>query len=166
MSAPARSGRSARTPRYELVTIMVCIVVVPITIGVPAVAVFVPPAMAFVPAAFPRLVQIVARAVRLPAVPAVMLHGFVQSVIGFGDAALATIVTLGRGPGCTRECQHPKQCGRGQHHSGEKLLPSRLYGHVSPSSIFRPCWMGDWAPTYKTLYRRECSNSRITPIKS
>src|SRR5229473_2039479 len=97
---------------------MVVIVVVPITIGVPAVAVFVPPATAFV--------------------PAVMLHGFVQSVIGFGDAALTTIVTLGRCPGCTRECQHPKQCGRGQRHSCEKLLPSRLYDHGFSILHFSP----------------------------
>src|SRR4029077_13466710 len=108
---------------------MVVIVVIPITIGMPATAVLVPPAMSLPPAAFPRLVQIVARAVRLPAVPAVMLHGFVESVVGFGDAALALIVTLGGCPGCTRECQHRKQCSRGQHYSGEKPLPSRLYGH-------------------------------------
>jgi len=126
---PDLAGALRKTHRYELVTIMVVIVVIPITIGVPAVAVFVPPAMAFVPAAFPRLVQIVARAVRLPAVPPVVLHGFVQSVIGFGDAALAPVVTLGRCPGGTCECQHPKQCDRGQRHFGEKLLPSRFCGH-------------------------------------
>ena len=126
---PVRARALCRTPGYELVTIMVVIVVIPITIGVPAVAVLVPPAMPFVPAAFPRLVQVVARAVRLPAVPAVMLHGFVQPVIGFGNAALATIVTLGRCPGCTLERQHPKQCGRGQRQSGEKLPPSRFHGH-------------------------------------
>src|SRR6266850_3055605 len=143
--APDRAGRSAKTHRYELVTIMVVIVVVPIAIGVPATTVFIPPAMAFAPAAFPRLVQIVARAVRLPAVPTVMLDGFVESVVGFGDAALALIVTLGGCPGCTRKCQHSKQCGRSQHHSGEKLLPSRLYGHGFSILHFSPLldW-GDW----------------------
>jgi len=121
---------------------MVVIVVIPIAIGVPATAVLVPPAMSLSPAAFPRLVQIVASAVRLPAVPAVMLDGFVESVVGFGDAALALIVTLGGCPGCTRECQHPKECGRGQRHSGEKLLPSRLYGHGS--SILHVSPLLDW----------------------
>jgi len=124
------------------VAIVVVIMVIPITITVPATAVLIPPPMALPPAAFPRLVQIVARAVRLPAVPAVMLHGFVESVVGFGDAALALIVTLGRCPGRTRECQHPKQCGRSQHHSGEKLLPSRLYGHGF--SILRVSPLLDW----------------------
>ena len=85
--------------------------------------------MPFIPAAFARLVEIVSRTIGLAAAPAVMLHGFVESVVGFGDSALAPIVTLGGCPGCTRECQHPKECGRSQHHSGEKLLPSRLYGH-------------------------------------
>ena len=87
---------------------MVVIVVVPIAIGVPATTVFIPPAMAFVPAAFPRLVQIVARAVRLPAVPTVMLHGFVQFVIGFGDAALATTVVIGERARRSDERQHPQ----------------------------------------------------------
>ncbi len=85
-----------------LVAIVVVIVVIPIAIGVPATAVFIPPAMALVPATFPCLAQFEAGAVRLSAVPAVMLHGFMQFVIGFGDAALTAIVTLGRCPGCTR----------------------------------------------------------------
>jgi len=125
-----------------LVTIAVVIVVIPITSGMPATAVLVPPAMSLSPAVFPRRVQFEASAVRLPAVPAVMLDGFVESVVGFGDAALALIVTLGGCPGCTRECQHPKECGRSQHHSGEKLLPSRLYGH---GFSILPVWpLLDW----------------------
>jgi len=126
---PDRDGALRKTHCDELVAIAVVIVVIPIAIGVPATTVFIPPAMSLSPAAFPRLVQIVARAVRLPAVPAVMLHGFVESVVGFGDATLALIVTFGGCPGCTCGCDHPQQCGRSQYHSGEKLLPSRLYGH-------------------------------------
>ena len=84
---PDRDGALRKTHCDELVAIVVVIVVIPITIGMPATAILVPPAMSLSPAAFPRLVQIVARAVRLPAVPAVMLHGFVESVVGFGDAA-------------------------------------------------------------------------------
>jgi hypothetical protein len=82
----------------------VVIVIVPIAIAVPAVAIFVPPAMSFVPAAFPCLVQFVARAVRLPAFPSVVLDGFVQLVIRLGNAPLATIVVFGGCPGCSREC--------------------------------------------------------------
>jgi hypothetical protein len=95
-----------------LVAIVVVIVVIPITIGVPATSVFIPPSMVLLPASFPRLAQIEAGAVGLPAVPAMMLHGFMQSVICFGYAALATIVTLAGCPGCTGKCQQPKQGGR------------------------------------------------------
>jgi hypothetical protein len=101
-----------------LVAIMVVIVVIPITIRVPATAVFIPPSMVPLPASFPRFAQIEAGAVRLPAVPAIVLDGFMHSVIGFGYAPLATIVTFAGCPGCTRKCQQPKQCGRGQHQSG------------------------------------------------
>jgi hypothetical protein len=107
------------------VAIVVVIVIIPIAIGMPASAVFIPPAMPLSPAAFPRLAQFEAGTVRLPAVPAVMLHGFVQFAIGFVDAVLAFIVTFGKCLRCARECHHPQQCGRGQHHSTEKLLPSR-----------------------------------------
>jgi len=41
-------------------------------------AIFVPPAVPFVPAVFSRFMQFVPRMLRLPAVPAVMLDGFVQ----------------------------------------------------------------------------------------
>jgi hypothetical protein len=63
----------------------------------------------FIPAAFPRFVQFPARVVRLPAVPAVVLDGFVQFVICLGNTPLATIVVLGGCPGCSRESQHAEQ---------------------------------------------------------
>lgn len=92
---------------------MVVVVIIPITISVPTAAVFIPPPMSLSPALFPRLAQFKAGTLRLPAVPAVMLHGSVQFAIGFVDATLALIVTFG---GCLRrtcERQHPQQCGRG-----------------------------------------------------
>src|SRR6266404_9296071 len=106
---PDRDGALRKTHCDELVAIVVVIVVIPIMIGMPATAILVPPAMSLS--------------------PAVMLHGFVESVVGFGDAALALIVTFGGCRGCTCGCHHPQQCGCSQYHSGEKLLPSRLYGH-------------------------------------
>jgi hypothetical protein len=60
---------------HELVAIV--IVVIPIAVGMPAVAVFVPPTMSLIPAVFTRFMQIVTRAIGLPAFPAVMLHRFV-----------------------------------------------------------------------------------------
>ena len=90
---------------YDLVAIVV--VIVPIAVAVPAVAIFIPPAAALVPAALARFVQFVPRTVRLPAVPAVMFRGFVESVVRFGNAALATIVAFRGRPGCFGKCQHP-----------------------------------------------------------
>ncbi len=87
----------------------VVIVGIPITIVVPAVAVFVPPTMSLVPAAFPRFAQFVPRMVRLPAVPAVIFDSFVQPMIRFGDAPLATIIVVGGCPRCSREGQHSQE---------------------------------------------------------
>jgi hypothetical protein len=95
---------------HDSVAIVVVIVVIPIAIGMPPVAVFIPPAMSFVPAAFPRFMQFVARMIGLPAIPAVMLHGFMQFVIRLGDAPLALVVIFGGRSGCSRECQHANEC--------------------------------------------------------
>jgi len=122
--------------------VAIVVVVIPITVGVPATAVFIPPSMVPVPASLPRLAQFEAGAFRLPAVPAMMLDGFMQFVIGLVYAALATIVTLA---GCCRwtgECQQPEQCGRGQRQSGSGLLPSRWYGHGT--SVVCPLLDGDF----------------------
>ena len=71
-------------------------------------AVFIPPAMPLIPAAFPCFVQLPPRVIRLPAVPAVVFRGFVEFVVRLGDAALTTIVVLGRCPWCSRKRQHAK----------------------------------------------------------
>ncbi len=71
-------------------------------------AVFIPPAMPLIPAALPRFMQLPPRVIRLPAVPAVVFRGFVEFVVRLGDAALTTIVVLGRCPWCSRKRQHAK----------------------------------------------------------
>src|SRR5260370_26684482 len=63
----------------------IVIVVTPIAIAMPPVAVLVPPAMVLIPAVFSSFVQIAPRMIGLPAVPAMMLHGFMQFVIRLGD---------------------------------------------------------------------------------
>src|SRR4029077_8581756 len=90
---------------HDLVAIVVVIVVIPIAIGMPPAAVFVPPAMILIPAAFSSLMQVAPRMIGLPAIPAVMLHGFMQFVIRLGDASLALVVIFGGRSGCSRECQ-------------------------------------------------------------
>jgi len=109
----------------------IVIVVIPIAIGMPPVAVFVPPAMPLVPTAFSRFVQFVARVIRLPAVPTVMLDGLVQLMIPLGDAALATIVILGGRLGRSSECQHPQNRRRYEQGPSQKLLLSQVKRHIS-----------------------------------
>lgn len=88
---------------------MIVVVVIPIAVGMPAVAVFVPPAMSLIPAALAGFVQLVPRVVRLPAIPAVMLYGFVESVVRPIDAALASVVTFSGCPRCCCKSQHAQK---------------------------------------------------------
>src|SRR5207249_4376140 len=102
--APFRFSRA----NYRDGLVAIVSVVIPIAIGMPTMAVFIPPAMPLIPAAFPCFVQLPPRVIRLPAVPAVVFRGFVEFVVRLGDAALTTIVVLGRCPGCSRKRQHAK----------------------------------------------------------
>src|SRR5260370_37029241 len=106
-------------------------VVAPIAIGMAAAAVFVPPAVAFSPATFSRLMQFVPGVVRLSAVPAVMLDGFVASVVRLGNAALASIVFIGRCTGSSRKRQHAQECRRYEQGPSEKLFLPVMKRHIS-----------------------------------
>jgi len=89
--------------------VAIVIVVIPIAVGMPTVAVFVPPAVPLIPAAFPRLVQFVPGMIGLSAVPAMVLHGFMQSVIRLGDAALAAGILI---RACTRRAGESKEANK------------------------------------------------------
>jgi hypothetical protein len=120
----------------------VVIVVIPIAITAPAVAVFIPPAMPLIPAAFPRFVQFVPRVIRLPAVPAVVFHGFMYSVVCLGDAPLAIAVVI---RARTRRSGKNRQAGkrrRSKHGLPEELLPSRLKFHILSILPSSPSGMG------------------------
>jgi len=147
------NGRSETSPRpknhiHELVAIVV--VVIPIAFRVPAVGVFVPPTMALVPAVFPRFTQLVACTIRLLALPTVMLHGFVQSMVRLGDAALATVVVIGKRTRRSGESKQANKRRRSEHCLSEKLLPSRLTLHVLSILPYAP-WL-EWVQvlSYKT----------------
>jgi hypothetical protein len=135
-SAPTKSGRPEKKHLPDLVAIV--IVVIPIAIGMPPVAVFIPPAMVFIPAAFPRFVQFVARAVRLPAVPAVMLDGLVQFVVCLGDAPLAAVVVIRECARRSGECQHANKHRGSEHGLSEKLLLSHLNLHFLSILLYFP----------------------------
>jgi hypothetical protein len=122
--------------------VAIVVVIIPIAIGTPAMAVFVPPAVPFVPAAFPRFVQFVPRMLRLLAVPAVMLHGFVDFVVRLGDAALAITVAIRE---CTRRSgkgHQSNECHSSEHYLPEMVLPSHLKFHVLSILPYSP-WL-EW----------------------
>jgi hypothetical protein len=99
---------------------MVVVMIVPVAIGVPAMAVFIPPFMIPAPATLAGLMQLMARTVRLFAVPAMMLTSFVELVIGFGNVMLAIIV-IGNSARSSSKEQESAQNGRG-HRSFPKQL--------------------------------------------
>ena len=108
----------------------VVIVIIPITIVVPAVSVFIPPTMVFSPATFACLTQLMARMVRLPAVPAVALNGFVQLVVRLGDTALALIRVIGEGTRRCSERQKAKERGGCEQRPAQKPFLSQMNRHV------------------------------------
>jgi hypothetical protein len=136
---PAKFHRARKT-NHRLMAVV--IVVIPIAIGMPAMAVFIPPTMALIPAAFTRLMQIVARVIGLPAVPAVVLYGFMQPVVCLGDTPLASIVAFGGCPGRSCECQHANKCGSSEYRLLEELLLSHMKRHVSSILLSVPDWDG------------------------
>ena len=68
------------------------VVIIPISIHAPAVIVLIPPPMVLDPAALARFSKLVPPMFSLLAVTAVMLDGFMQLVIDFGDMMLAIII--------------------------------------------------------------------------
>jgi len=93
-----------------VVAIMIMVVIIPIAVGVPTMAVFIPPLVRVRPAIFARFVQLLASVDHLSTLPAVMFGGFVQPVVGLGDAPLACVFI-----GAKRRCGREKQrnCERG-----------------------------------------------------
>jgi hypothetical protein len=143
---------------HELVAIV--IVVIPIAVGVPAVAVFIPPTVPPAPAVFARFTQVVARMIGLPAVPAVMLNGFVQLVVRPGDSPLAISVVFCGRPRRSGEGQHAEKCRSSEQRPSEEFILSQMKRHVS--SILPKCPRLGWGVLFdRTQLRRECSK-RLT----
>src|SRR6266851_5947776 len=116
---------------HVLMAIVVVIVVIPIAIAMPPVAVLVPPAMILIPAVLSSFVQIAPRMIGLPAVPAMMLHGFMQFVIRFGDAPLALPVVICPRARRSGKSHQADKRRRSEHGLSEKLLLSHLNLHYS-----------------------------------
>jgi hypothetical protein len=91
----------------------IVVVVVPIAFGAPAMLVFIPPTMIATPAIFTSLVQFMASVFRLTALAAMMLDGFMKTMVGLGDAPLAVIVIGAQTRGAGKE-QESGQRGASQ----------------------------------------------------
>src|SRR5260370_12483882 len=157
---PDSLGAPRQSYNHELVAIVV--VVIPIASVTPPVPVFVPPAVPFVPAMFPRFVQFVPRMIRLPAVPAVVLHGFVEFVVRLGDTALAIAAAI-------RTCARRSGNGRQAHecHGSEPCLPerppaSRFKVHVLSILPYSPRLGRGDVLLHRTLSPGECSKRLAT----
>ena len=74
------------------VTIVIVVAVVPIAVGVPTVPVFVPPTVKVRKAILARFMQFMASVVRLLTLTPMMFDGLMKTMIGPGDAPLASIV--------------------------------------------------------------------------
>ena len=92
---------------------MIVVVVIIVVLGVPAMTVFIPPAMTVSPAILARFVQFMTSVVCLLALPAMMLDGFMKTVIGLGDTPLA-IILIGAQTRCAGEQQESRQRRTGQ----------------------------------------------------
>jgi hypothetical protein len=118
-----------------MIAVTIVVVVVPVALGMPAVSVFIPPAMSAAPAIFARFVQFVPSLIGLFAFAAVMLDGFMKTMIGPGDALLA-IVVIGAQTRSAGEEQKPRQRSAGQHYFSDGENSRQQFGLHPVSPLF------------------------------
>jgi hypothetical protein len=107
-----------------VIPIIVVVMIIPIAVRVPAMCVFIPPFMELVPAKLARLMQLVARLLRLWTVPSMMLGSFVKPVVGLHKPMPASIVIRSSTRRRTKK-QNSAQRGRGQHSLPDQSDTSR-----------------------------------------
>ena len=115
---------------------MVVVMIIPIAVGVPSMPVFIPPFVELAPAILARLMQLVARMLRLWTVPSMMLRSLVEPVVGLHKAMPASIV-IRSSTRCRAKKQDSTQCGRGQHalpDQSDTSRQKRLHQSIPPLS--------------------------------
>ena len=114
--------------------VMVVVMIVPIVLRTPAMTVFIPPFVIPAPAIFARLMQLVARILRLWTVPSMMFRSFVKPVVGLHKAMPARIV-IRSSTRCRSKKQYSAQCSGGQHSLPDQSDTSsqkRLHQSIPP----------------------------------
>jgi hypothetical protein len=94
------------------VAIAIVVVIIPVAVSMPTTIVFVPPLVVVSPAPLTRFAQFVARVFRLFAFPSMVFTSFMQLMVGFRQASLASAF-IGPKSRCTHEKKRTRQrCGR------------------------------------------------------
>ena len=91
---------------FAIIPIM--IVVIPIAVGAPPMAIFVPPAMVPGVTILAGFVQVMASLLSLAAVATVVFNGFMETMVGPGNAFLA--IVIGAQTRSAGEEQKSRQC--------------------------------------------------------
>jgi hypothetical protein len=117
------------------IAVMIVVAVVPIAVGVPTMPVFVPPTVKVRKAILARFMQFMASVVRLLTLTPMMFDGLMKTMIGPGDAPLASIV-IGAQTWRAGEEQKARQCGASQHYFPDSKNSRLKFGlHQVLSSI-------------------------------
>jgi hypothetical protein len=95
-----------------MVAVAIVVVIIPVAVSMPTTIVFVPPLVFVSPAPLARFAQFVARVFHLFAFPSMVFSSFVQLMVGFRQASLASAF-IGPKRRCTHEKKSTRQrCGR------------------------------------------------------
>jgi hypothetical protein len=91
---------------------VIVVVIIKVVLGAPAMPVFIPPTVTVAPAVLACFVQFMTSVVRLLALSAMMLDGFMKTMIGLRDTSLAIVVSAQTR--CAGEQQKTGQRSTGQ----------------------------------------------------
>jgi hypothetical protein len=98
--------------RTIAIAVVIVVVIIKVVLGAPAMPVFIPPTVTVGPAVLACFVQLMTSVVRLPALSAMMLDGFMKTMIGLRDTSLAIVVSAQTR--CAGEQQESSQRSTGQ----------------------------------------------------
>ena len=73
-----------------MLAIAIVVMIIPVAVSMPTTIVFIPPLVLVSPAPLARFAQFMARVFRLFAFPSMMFTGFVQLMVSFRQASLAS----------------------------------------------------------------------------
>jgi len=116
--------------------ISIVIVIIPVALGAPTVPVFIPPTMVSGVAILAGFVELTASVIGLTALASMMLNGFMETMVGPGNALLTIVIgAQTRSAGEEQKSRHYSPGQREFRCSKNSRLKFGL--HPVPSSIFK-----------------------------